>query len=111
MPRLSVPDEPTALHLDFTGWSRRGGQRITVHVTADQLATAVHNSLPTDWGPWHTTGADRRPTGPQGRAQEHPWAADDVDFSRAATAPDGHERLAMYLWSPRLTQTHPPLAI
>jgi hypothetical protein len=82
------------------GWYRRGGRRISVHVTAAELAGVVAASLPAGWGPWHSTGADGHPP--------RPWAADGVDLARDLLDPDGRQRFEVYLWSARLTSARPP---
>src|SRR5262249_53577900 len=94
---------------EVAGWYRRGGRRCTVHVTAEEFAEVVHAGLIEEFGPWRLTGSDAT-AGADGGRVEHPWVADEVTFDRYGHKPSGAPRINMWVWSPVLTRSHPPLS-
>ena len=107
--RVLAPAEPAELNLDLAGWHRRGGRRCTVHLTDEEFATAVHAGLIEELGPWRLTGSDAT-AGPDGGRVENPWVADEVTFDRYGRDSSGVPRINMWVWSPTLTRSHPPLS-
>jgi hypothetical protein len=107
--RVLAPAEPAELNLDLAGWYRRGGRRCTVHVTAEEFAVAVQSALIEQFGPWRLTGSDAT-VGAGGGRVENPWMADEVTFDRYGHEPSGAPRINMWVWSPTLTRSHPPLS-
>jgi hypothetical protein len=105
-----APAEPAELNLDLAGWYRRGGRRCTVHVTAKEFAAAVQGGLIEQFGPWRLTGSDAS-VGAGGGRVENPWVADEVAFDRYGHEPSGAPRVNMWVWSPALTRSHPPLSV
>jgi hypothetical protein len=107
--RVLAPAEPAELNLDLAGWHRRGGRRCTVHVTAEEFAAAVRAGLIDEFGPWRLTGTDAT-AGADGGRVENPWVTDEVTLDRHGHEPSGAPRINMWVWSPALTRSHPPLS-